>query len=94
MLWTILSVLAAAIAVAGAVLYWRRNTADGGARLDCRCPKCDRKIRYPASQAGHYAICKGCQHRVHLPYESEDGEPQKKVEDYRVRRKADNAERQ
>ena len=90
-----LILLAVALLAAGAAYYWwRHHGTDDGARLDCRCPRCDRKIRYPASQAGHYAICKGCKNRVHLPYESEDGEPQKKIEDYRVRRKADNAGRQ
>ena len=92
MFW--MAVLAAAAFVAGGGWYWWRSRAPAEeARWTCRCPKCDRKIRYPASQAGHYAICPGCKHRVPLPHEDEEGPREHKAEDYRVRRRTDNAGR-
>lgn len=40
-------------------------------RLKCRCPKCKRKIGYPANKVGIEAICPGCRKTLTLPAAAE-----------------------
>jgi hypothetical protein len=92
MFWYIIFGVVVALGGTGAVLWWRQRGRKEEASHSCRCPKCDRKIRYPASQIGHYAYCPGCKHRVPLRDEEDDEGPRdQKPEGYHLRRRGDNA---
>ncbi len=93
MFWFVVALLVVALG-AGAWFWWHNRGPRDKVYFTCRCPKCDRKIRYPASQVGHYAICPGCKHRVPLPDEDEEeegGHRDHRPAEYRLRRRMGNA---
>jgi hypothetical protein len=85
------AIIGAVIGLCVGLIQWLRTRKTVEEEyFTCRCPNCDKKIRYPSSQAGHYAHCPQCRNRVPLPFHSEDEEDKKKRpkdEGYRVRRR-------
>jgi transcription initiation factor IIE alpha subunit len=60
----------AALAV-GVFLYLRGQGEKEELTYHFRCPKCHRRLRYQARQAGHKGQCSNCGNEVTFPHSSQ-----------------------
>ena len=79
---------ATAVVLVGGYAWSRRNASQARVCHSWCCPRCDKRIRYPSSQAGRTVACPACRRPLALPRaHAQSASPQKQVRGYRLRRK-------
>jgi hypothetical protein len=79
---------AAAVVAVGGYVRSRARAARPGACHSGRCPRSDKKFRYPARFAGRLAPCPACKRRLILPLAPQQPPGARgRVEGYTLRRK-------
>jgi hypothetical protein len=72
----------------GGYAWWKLRRSGEPVPLSCRCPHCDKKVRYAVTQAGRVARCPACRRCLPLlAVQTKPATAEKPTAGYKVQRK-------